>query len=134
MFVMQQRFGLFGEGGFDPVPAQRKIGIVGRHGPYAVQVIRKENPSVDGEGMFALNRHNRFPKDTPSFGVIEYQSSPIGDNSEEKGAARYVNAAVVGHGCVVGVGSKGCSWLMVGTTACPPTRLIFFFYSGKIFY
>ena len=26
----------------------------------------------------------------------------------------------LGHDRVVGVGSMGCSWLMVGTTACPP--------------
>ena len=133
MFVVQQRFDLFGEGGVDPVPAQRKISVVGRQYPDAVQVIRKEDPGVDGEGMFALNRQNRFPKDTPSFGVIEQQPAPIGDDGEEKGAARYVSTAVVGHDSVVCVESVGCSWLMVGTAACPPSATRLYYIRSNLF-
>jgi hypothetical protein len=88
-----------GENRLDQPPSHREVIIAGWQRPYAMKMIGKHDPGIDGERMDTMNRAHRVPQliDVPRQHVIAAPLQQI--DREEVASARHAVAAVIRNGC-----------------------------------
>ena len=75
---------------FDDRPAFAECRITRRQAPDAMQMVRQQNPTVNGEGKCRSRFPDGFPKGGTNKFITEKRSPPIGHDRKEKCATRYM--------------------------------------------
>ena len=96
-FIVQLRFVLLGEFGFDQTPSLGKIGIISRKRPDAMHVIGQQHPSLDDKGIVSLCSGNCVSQGKPVLRQGKEFPAPVSYHGKKVSCAFGFGAAIVRH-------------------------------------